>query len=536
MPTVIRKAQSILVILCVFLQLEVVARGEAISEEDAWYETTCSDMENVVTVSTLYRSIYGPVDLCRDVVPEVIPGVQAEVRKLRSRHRDSFRLFDESPYLAGAKKAVQRQNQKARGEYTDEQLRALCGAAAKKLHGNAPVLGEILEKWAIQSKTAVAPRSLGPRSARWVDEALLHDGRTVEVTREIALPLDGSCKRTPDGYSLEANNPDTGKLVKWSGEKYVLPVLLDFVDRTAYLAVNSNKVFSNPTVYGCPETPYAFLKYDDSSSRWIPVPKSEIPRISFNANLSFRYDSYRVRDGLRQPKEAISRYYEEEEKSSRGYVSQRIPTSIQSWGYARKERFKNERVKDDCRPPLPEPVDSINPKDPAPLSQPVTLEFAETRNYDPEWVIKEDPNAEIPEWSRLSWDKERYLACKQYFRPADPDNSKLDGWVAFVNDPSRSRITRSHINAICDTGIIWMWDYVAEPQRTVLIKVKPSGEVIYRASFAKPTEPWGYLGHIMLPTLKAKDGYVSFEWWNTNQSGRDRHVRRSIKVRFREPQ
>jgi hypothetical protein len=315
----------------------------------------------------------------------------------------------------------------------------------------------------------------------------------------------------------------------------VLPVLLDFVDGAVYLAVTSKEVFSNPAVYGCPETPYAFLKYDDSSSRWLPVPKSVIPRISLNANLTYRYDSYQVRDGLRQPKEAIKKHYEEQEKSSHGYVSRLIPTSIQSWGYTRKERFKNERVKDDCRPPLPQPVDSINPKDPAPASQPVMLEIIETKDHDPEWVIKEDPNAEIPEWSRLSWDKERHLACKQYFRPADPDNPKLDGWVAFVGDPSRSRITRSHFNAICDNGIIWMLDYVAEPRRMALIKVKPSGDIIYRASFEKPTEPLGFSGHIMLPTLKAKDGYVSFEWWNTNQSGGDRHIRRSMKVRFREP-
>lgn len=197
---------------------------------------------------------------------------------------------------------------------------------------------------------------------------------------------------------------------------------------------------------------------------------------------------------------------------------------------------QNERIANDCRPALLRPVDSINPKSPLPSSQDVTLEILETKNYDPVWIFEGNSNTAADQWSKLAWDSERWDACKKFFRPADPNNPLLDGWHLFTNDPTGKKITVYNGNRICDANTIWMWDYVAERGRMVLIKVSPTGDVIYRISFEKPDEPMRFRGGIMYPTLIAKGGYVYFEWWNTNQSGRNMHIKRAMKVRFREPQ
>jgi len=40
----------------------------------------------------------------------------------------------------------------------------------------------------------------------------------------------------------------------------------------------------------------------------------------------------------------------------------------------------------------------------------------------------------------------------------------------------------------------------------------------------------------MSPTFKLKDGYLFFDWWNQQQFVQDRRVKRTLKVRLREPE
>jgi hypothetical protein len=84
--------------------------------------------------------------------------------------------------------------------------------------------------------------------------------------------------------------------------------------------------------------------------------------------------------------------------------------------------------------------------------------------------------------------------------------------------------------------MIWFVDYAQDRRRVILTKFTIQGDFVYRLSFQKPDTVDGYLGHIMQPTFHAENRYLYFDWWNTNQSGEDRHIKRSMKVRVREPQ
>jgi hypothetical protein len=129
----------------------------------------------------------------------------------------------------------------------------------------------------------------------------------------------------------------------------------------------------------------------------------------------------------------------------------------------------------------------------------------------------------------------RMKACEPLFQPAYPNYPQRSEWKSFTRDAARKNITAYTTHRICDTDAIWFWDYVAERNRVVIMKLTLAGDLIYRISFEKPGGPWGYTGHIMTPTLKAENGYLYFEWWDTNQSGSDRHVKRAMKCRLREP-
>jgi hypothetical protein len=165
----------------------------------------------------------------------------------------------------------------------------------------------------------------------------------------------------------------------------------------------------------------------------------------------------------------------------------------------------------------------------------VELEVLEEKTYAPVWIIKEDPVSGFSKWSEMSGSGERGERCKSLLKPETKGAPLMQTWHLFVHDQSGRKKVRYTGDAICDPDAIWFLDYVIEKGRTTLTKYSANGDLIYRISFDKPKEPWGYAGGILIPTFKADIGYVQFEWWNTNQSGRERLVKRSMKVRFKEP-
>ncbi|MBL0142948.1 MAG: hypothetical protein IPP91_12815 [Betaproteobacteria bacterium] len=174
--------------------------------------------------------------------------------------------------------------------------------------------------------------------------------------------------------------------------------------------------------------------------------------------------------------------------------------------------------------------DPSHPQAPGQPSQTAVFEVLETKVHEPELIIKGD------DWSSVSWDKEGYAKCRSLLKSADDrGRPELRGWQLFVNDPKGTRKAREFGALFCNAEALWFVDYAQVPGHVILTKFTIAGEFVYRLKFEKPREPGPYDGHFMNPTFRAEDGYLYFEWWNTNQSGSDRHVKSSMKARVREP-
>ena len=350
-----------------------------------------------------------------------------------------------------------------------------------------------------------------PSSERWIDEVMLHDGRTIEVERLGFFP---SGRGQPNQHDLVANNPDTRVTIRWSGEKNFQPILLDFQDRTAYLAVIATSVFSDLKQYGCPEIPYVFFRYDEKRERWRQVGAREFPSSLLRANLH--------------------------ERSSQGYTARAIPNDFASWQSPYKNQWRVSRYKDGCRHTVPSNEDPSHPQSPGQPSQAVQLEVLASKVYEPDWIIRGDAQIQFRDWTAISVDKERNARCRSLVRQVgdESDKPELRGWLLFVKDPTGTKKARlDSATILCDASALWFVDYGwADPRRVILTKFTHSGDLLYRLNFEKPDAPSGYPGHIMQPTFRSENGYLYFEWWNTDQSGWSRLIKRSMKVRVQEPQ
>lgn len=377
---------------------------------------------------------------------------------------------------------------------------------------------------------------------RWVDEAVLHDGRTVEVRRSVDFnfgqgELISALQRWPNQYSLTARNPDTGKTVRWSGERNFDPILLDFWERIPYLVIVASSVFSDLKQYGCPEIPYVFLRYEEREGQWKSIPASQFPQRLLLANLSFSYDGYYMKGGKRQSKEDIARRNELREKTSGGSMSRIIPTTFESWRAKYKNDYRVSHYRDGCRHTVPSNDDPLHPQSAAQPSHRGTLEVVEIKDYEPVWVIKSESSGANSVWDSLTWDRWQYEQCRKLVQLVgdNTDTPELRGWLLFVNDPTKRKKARNNSTIFCNDEAIWFPDYVTEPGRVVLAKFSITGDFLYKLSFDKPSHPGGFQGGIAYKSFTAKEGFIHFEWLNSNQSGTDRHIRRSMKVKIREP-
>jgi hypothetical protein len=172
---------------------------------------------------------------------------------------------------------------------------------------------------------------------------------------------------------------------------------------------------------------------------------------------------------------------------------------------------------------------------PAAPSVNVTLEVLARQTYEPPWIIEEDPHASVSKWSTLAWDKAREDRCRTLLTTEVASAPQRQTWYLFKNDTTGRKKTPFTGGAICDPDAIWFEDYRSEKGRMVLTKYSTAGDFQYRISFQQPDEPGGFRGAIMTPSFSARQGYLYFEWWNSQQSGRDRRVTRAMQVRIKEP-
>lgn len=169
----------------------------------------------------------------------------------------------------------------------------------------------------------------------------------------------------------------------------------------------------------------------------------------------------------------------------------------------------------------------------------VALEILDDKIYVPVWKPKEipNPNGYASKWQGMPpWDKERHDRCSTLLRP-EIEAPITQTWYLFVNDPSgRKKVRISSLNAFCDPDALWFLDYVAEEGNVVITKYRINGDLAYRLSFKKPGLMPGYQGGIPISTFEAEDGYLRFEWWETNHSAsKGMEVKRVMKVRLKEP-
>lgn len=152
--------------------------------------------------------------------------------------------------------------------------------------------------WAMGVAACAALPGVGPTS--WKEEALLHDGTKVVVSRSVSrggrheVGQQGTYKE----QSLAFTMPKISRNVRWDdrhsddiGSSNFLPMLLDIYDDVAYLVVSPMGCLSY-NKWGRPNPPYVVFKYEGKS--WQKIPLAELPAESKSVNLIFSMPDFEV--------------------------------------------------------------------------------------------------------------------------------------------------------------------------------------------------------------------------------------------------
>lgn len=347
----------------------------------------------------------------------------------------------------------------------------------------------------------------------------LHDGRYIKVDRSIqettefkirdpfyGLPFFPRFEKSGDITSLKFRNPDTQETITWKSEQYYTPVLLDIVNSVPYLVVNGSITKKTEAIYGCPELPYFYLKYESGFfGKWIPVPVEKAPDVLRRSNLP------------------------QDSRNDGGFFQPVIPKTYDEWNYMYKNEHLNERRVWDCRPPRP-PL----PHTTLPAAIEGIPEILEANNYTPDRIAIGE------EWSNLVFDQRREGECKKLFRPTNT-NDYLQG-QRFVKDNtgnkaapySRTAQFNPGVRVLCD-NYVWFITHLEEKGKIVISKYTDIGDLIYRTSFRYPDQIKGFVGYIRIPSLRYEGGYLYFDWLDFLDINGQRHIKRWLKMRMQEP-
>lgn len=373
---------------------------------------------------------------------------------------------------------------------------------------------------------------------RWSEDVVLQDGRRIKVEREVSYTFKHSIGDAGSGFSvfknklsnhhLQFKNPDTGRITDWQGDPLFTPVLLDLIDGVPYLVLSARPTKETERIYGCTELPFIYLQYDTKSqTKWRTVPEDKAPRALKSANLSFAEEN-KLKDHLSV--EQIQETIVQKEKASARFIQRDIPRDYGEWRYQYKNSYRNERRRDDCRPPR------------APLPQmvlPVPIEgspeILETTDYTPDRIAIGD------DWSSFVFDRKREGACKSLFRPTDPDDH-MQG-QRFVKDNSGKKPApysqtaqfKMGVRVLCDDDDVWFVTHQEEPGKIVISKFTVTGDLVFRTSFRNPDRVEGFTGYIRIPSLRSEGGYLYFDWLDFRDINREWHIKRWLKMRMKEP-
>lgn len=373
---------------------------------------------------------------------------------------------------------------------------------------------------------------------RWSEEVVLQDGRQIKVEREVSYTFKHSIGDAGSGYSVSKNklsnhhlqfkHPETGKLIDWQGDPLFTPVLLGLIDEVPYLVLSARPTKETERIYGCTELPFIYLQYDaKSQTKWLTVPEDQAPRALKSANLSLA-EGNNLKDHLSV--DEVQETIAQKEKSSARFIQREIPRDYGEWRYQYKNSYRNERRRDDCRPPraplpqmaLPVPIEGLP-------------EILETTDYTPDRIAIGD------DWSSFVFDKKREGACKSLFRPTDPDDY-MQG-QRFVKDSSGNKPApysqtaqfKMGVRVLCDDDDVWFITHQEEPGKIVISKFTATGDLVFRTSFRNPGRVEGFTGYIRIPSLRSEGGYLYFDWLDFRDINREWHIKRWLKMRMKEP-
>jgi hypothetical protein len=352
---------------------------------------------------------------------------------------------------------------------------------------------------------------------RWVEEARLHDGRTIGVEREVFetgrelcfLCLAERRYSSFNRHSLRFLSPDTQSSIEWAGEDGFIPVLLDFVGGVPFLVVQGRPTQESAKRYGCPELPFIYLKYE--SGYWRPIPVDDAPSILRNANL---VSDVREISGGNLTHQQVLKNIANYKQRSGGYFQTQIPRTYAEWDYSGKDGARNDRGNGDCRPPPAGPKEVVLPK-----PTDIELQLIESTDVDnrirAEELLRWQPN---PQSQRN---------CQEVFRVADLNN-RMAG-RRFTKDPTGSKPvpyvgpapvryadgSAPFVRAFeyCDADFVW---FVAEREdvgKIFVTKYTVQGELVYNVRFNQPqtvTNQSG--GRILVDLVKSEGGYFMFYW------------------------
>jgi hypothetical protein len=376
---------------------------------------------------------------------------------------------------------------------------------------------------------------------------VLHDGRKIKLEREVdytfqfisgdeaSMHLFASW---PDKFWLKFKHPDTQESIKWQGEQYFNPVLLDVVDGVPYLVVMGSPSKDNEKIYGCPELPYIYLKYEPGFfGKWLPIPVEAAPRVLRNSNLSPEYPDNRQKHlSVEDVQRLMYRY----EGTSTHNFQRAIPRTYEEWNYSYKNSRRNERRRGDCRPPL-KPLPDV------PLPKPVEIELETVESKD--YIVKG-----ADEYYKSLWEMKGSITranCSMLFTPPNPENLMLG--ERFVNDSTGSkrlpysgptpypsgRMLETRTERYCNDKFIWFVGGHEELGKTVITKYTISGDLAYNIRMDNPEIADNKLArNMVLDSISEEGGYFYFYWVQSLPKSNDPamgYPNRMTKFRFREP-
>jgi len=368
------------------------------------------------------------------------------------------------------------------------------------------------------------------RTWNWTEDVLLHDGRVVKIYGETCFTLnysrDSFLKSWPDKYLIKFEHPDTHETIKWQGERYFDPVLLDIIDGIPYLVVHGGPNKDTEEIYGCPELPYIYLKYENGfRGKWTPVPSELAPSELAVANL---YTHAAVDGRNHATVESVKTSIRLAEES-KGSFQGKIPHNYDEWHNIYKNSYRNERLGNDCRPPrTPLPPVTL------PAAMVTSPEVLDTVSYKPEHVSTENERV------HLFFDQIREGACKKLFKPTDPDDNMQD--QRFINDSTGNKRVPYSKNGqfqmgtrvLCDEHV-WFITHQEEKGKMIITQYTIGGDLTFRVSFPQPELIPGFVGYISIPSLRTEAGYLYFDWMDFRDINREWHIKRILKMRVQVP-